>query len=195
MAGSTGITGRQVKDETLTGDDVLDDSLTKDDIQNFTFANLDDTTISSPTESQVPTYNSGTGQWENRDNFGEAAIFPVVLTHNGSVSNGTYYGYLNTINGLDSPVIVPRNSILKVLTFTNNRSTADYQILLRKNNPTATPFLTINQVNTQSFIYDSSDDPAIEESFNAGDIIYVQHINAGNNPRDVGLTLNFAAVP
>lgn len=194
MSGRTQFDGDQIRDESITGDDVKDDSLTKEDIQDFTFANLDDTDINSPETSQVPTYNEVTSKWENKDNFGEAAIFPITLTHNGGVSNNTFYGYQNTINGLDSPIPVQRKSILKVLTFTNNRFNADYIIELRKNSSTATPFLTITKTNTQTFVFDKDDDVAIEESFQKGDIIFVKHVNNGQNPRDVGITLNFAAV-
>jgi len=124
---------------------------------------------------------------------GSAAIYPVTLTYNGTVSNGTFYGHLNTINGLDTPVVVPKSSTLKVLSFSNKNSNADYTLELRKNSSTATPFISIVKVNSQFFTFNALDDPNIEESFAAGDTIFVKHIDQGGNASDVVILLYFKA--
>jgi hypothetical protein len=124
---------------------------------------------------------------------GASAIFPRILTYNGTVSNGYFYGYTEGTNGLDTPVQVPADATLKIFTFSNKRSNADYDLVFRKNSPTATPFLTISKTNTKNFVFDKNDDPAIEESFLQGELIYIENINTGSAPQDVGITLDFKA--
>lgn len=112
------------------------------------------------------------------------ARYTIILTHNGTVGGGTFFGYTELIPGNNSPIIIPKNSLMEELTFTNNKTGADYTIELRKNSTTATPFHTISKTNTQYFIEDG-----INESFSAGDRIYIKYVDDGSNARDAAIML------
>jgi len=117
------------------------------------------------------------------------ARFTITLTHNGAVSNNTFIGYLNTIPGNNSPVILAIDCQLNEFTFTNNRSGADYTLEFRKNSTTATPFLTVSKTNTQFFA-----EQGIAENFNSGDQVYVKCLDDGLNPRDVVICMYFRKI-
>lgn len=191
MAG-TRITGRQVKDESLTGDDIATGSIPETDLVDYSLETLRDTNIVNPVTDEVIAYDGV--EWYNQENYGRAAIFPILFTYKGNVSNGHYFGYTELIDGLNSPIPIQGNGILRTLTFTNSRDNASYDLLLRKNSPTATPFVTISKTNVRTFVFNKTDDPAIEETFVIGDLIYIQHISTGTVPQDAGITLNFSAV-
>jgi hypothetical protein len=118
-----------------------------------------------------------------------SAIFPIILQHNGSVGNNTFFGYANTINGLDTPIVIPVNSVFVNFTFSNKSSSADYTIEFRKNTSSGTAFYSVSKTNTQFFV----EVLGSPESFNAGDTIYVKYVDDGGNANDVGLVLNFKA--
>lgn len=118
-----------------------------------------------------------------------ASRFSINLQHNGSVSGGTFLGYNELIPGDTSPVVIPVNAVMKAFSFTNSSNTADYTLIFRKNSTGATPFLSVSKVNTQFFAQSVSD-----QSFSAGDRIYVQYQDDGNNASDVAMTLMFQAV-
>ena len=117
-------------------------------------------------------------------NFGIAGRYALTLIYNGTLSNGTFIGYLNTVNGLDTPIIIPRDSTLKDLTFSNRISGADYTLYLRKNSPTATPFETITKTNTKTFTHLD-----IDEVFAEGDTIYIEYQDDGQNANDASIVL------
>lgn len=116
--------------------------------------------------------------------------YSIPLIYNGTLSNNEFIGYSNLLPGDSTPIVVPIDSILEEYTFSNNSSTADYGIELRKNSTVATPFNTVSKDNTQFFV-----ESGIGESFNQGDTIYVKYIDEGSNARDVGIVLIFKAVP
>ena len=116
--------------------------------------------------------------------------YTLVLQHNGTVGNNTFFGYSNLLPGDSTPIIVPIKSDLFEFTFSNSNSSADYTLEFRKNSTTGTAFYTVSKVNTQFFI-----DDIINESFVAGDEVYIKYLDDGNNASDVGLVLVFKAVP
>jgi len=120
----------------------------------------------------------------------DAARWTLSLTHNGNLAGGEFLGYTELIAGDDTPVIIGRKSELISFTFSNNRATADYELQFRKNSTAAANFYTISVDNTQFF----SQDLPSPEPFNAGDQIYIQYIDQGQNARDSGLILLFKAV-
>jgi len=115
---------------------------------------------------------------------GKIARYTITLTHNGAVGNGTFFGYSNLIPGDASPILFPFASTLTEFTFTNKKNKADYTLKFRKNSTTATPFYTVSKVNTQFF-----SDANVNETFAAGDTIFVQYQDDGANARDVGIVL------
>jgi hypothetical protein len=121
--------------------------------------------------------------------FAFVARYTINLLHKGTVSGGTFLGYSEVIPGNSTPVLIPVDSIMKAFSFSNNSALADYTLYFRKNSTIATPFYTISKVNTQFFSQSIPD-----ESFNAGDAIYVSYQDDGQNAADVGLMLVFQAV-
>lgn len=120
---------------------------------------------------------------------GSIARFTLTLMHNGTVGNGTFFGYSDLISGDDTPVVLPRKSQFTEFTFSNNRSNADYTLEFRKNTLTGTPFLSVSKTNTQFFYEDG-----LTELFNPGDQIYVKYVDNGKNARDVSIVLFFQNV-
>lgn len=121
----------------------------------------------------------------------ETPIYTILLQHNGTVSNGTWLGYDSLLPGDATPVIIPRNSEFTRFTFSNANSSADYTLTFRKNSLVATPFLTVSRTNTQFFSYTLSP----EELFSAGDQIYIQYQDDGQNASDAVILLGFRALP
>ena len=136
-------------------------------------------------DSEVPT-NTTLKKLDDGAGFGIAGRYALVLQHNGTVGNGTFFGYSNLINGLDTPIVIPRNSTLKDLSFSNANASADFTIYLRKNSSTATPFYTITKTNSDNFT-----EIDINELFSAGDLIYLEYQDNGTNASDVGIVLFF----
>jgi len=120
---------------------------------------------------------------------GNVARFTITLLNNGTVSNGTFMGYSELIPGDATPIVLPRDCLFTEFTFSNNKTKADYTLLFKKNATGATPFYSISKVNTQFFF-----DTTPNESFLAGDQIYVQYQDDGQNARDVALVLFFRNV-
>lgn len=120
----------------------------------------------------------------------DAARYTLILQHNGTVGDGTFLGYSSLIPGDDTPVIVPVDSTLIEITYSNSRSNADYTLVFRKNSTIATPFKSISKTNTQFFA-----DTTFNETFNAGDEIYVEYQDNGGNSTDAALVLFFQVNP
>lgn len=146
-------------------------------------------------DSNLP-YTAGTVQVAleetstTADNALNLPIFPILLQHNGTVSDGYFIGYDSLIPGDDTPVVIPKKSQFTNFTFSNSRSNADYTLIFRKNSTGASAFLSVSKVNTQFFTHQLIS----PESFVAGDVIYIEYQDDGTNASDVGMTLNFKAV-
>lgn len=121
---------------------------------------------------------------EARDTATGKARFIKQLTHNGAVADGTFFGVTENISGDSTPISFPSNCVLEELVFSNNRSGADYTIILRKGSTTATPFATYSRTNTLSF-----SETGINETISAGTPIYIEYQDDGVNARDVFIDL------
>ena len=119
-----------------------------------------------------------------------AARYTLTFQHNGTVGNGTFYGYSNLLPGDATPVLIPVDSILKGYSFSNRNAGADYTLTFRKNTTVGAGFYTISQTNTQFFTATIPD-----ESFNAGDQIYIQHGDDGTNTVDAAIVIFLQVVP
>lgn len=116
--------------------------------------------------------------------------YTILLQNNGTLSDGTVIGYDSLIPGDDTPIIIPVASEIMEFTFSNSRASADYTLIFRKNSLVATPFYTVSKVNTQFF-----SDNLISEEFAAGDQIYVEYQDDGQNASDAVILLTFKALP
>ena len=123
---------------------------------------------------------------EARESAVGSSRFVINLTYNGTIGNNTFIGYLNTIPGNSTPIILPVKCKITEFTFSNQRSNADYTLEFRKNGTGGTPFFSVSKVNTQFFT-----ETAIDEDFNPGDQIFVKYKDNGTNALDVGLLLFF----
>jgi hypothetical protein len=121
---------------------------------------------------------------EARDTAAGKARTSFVLMHNGVVTDGTFFGFSDLIPGDGTPISFGEASVVEGFIFSNNRSSADYTIYLRKGSETATPFATYTKTNTQRF-----SDNTLNESFAADEAIYVEYQDDGTNARDVGIVL------
>ena len=121
---------------------------------------------------------------KNGADLAQVGRYAIALTHNGTVGNGTFFGFSNLINGLDTPIVIPRDSTLKDLTFSNSNSSADFTLFLRKNSSVATAFYTITKTNSNFFT-----EIDIDGIFLQGDLIYVEYQDDGTNANDVGIIL------
>ena len=116
--------------------------------------------------------------------------FSIPLIYNGTVSNNEFIGYSNLLPGDATPIVIPIDSFLEEYTFSNNKTTADFTIELRRNGTTATVFNSVSKVNTQQFV-----ETGINQVFDQGDNIYVKYIDDGTNAQDVTILLILRALP
>lgn len=117
------------------------------------------------------------------------AVYTITFTHNGTISNGNYFGVTENISGDDTPVVIPLKSELISFAFSNNKTNADFTLLFKKNSIAATPFLSVSRTNTQLF----AQSLVTPEQFVAGDRIFIQYQDDGTNASDVSLNLFFRA--
>jgi len=120
---------------------------------------------------------------EARNSAEGKARFSITLSHNGTVSNGDFFGYSSLIPGDDTPIIVGKDSIFEEFTFSNKNNSADFTLYFFKNNSL---FLTVVRSNTLYFVYTN-----INEEFSGGDEIYIRYGDNGGNASDVGMVLYF----
>lgn len=126
------------------------------------------------------------------DNVGDLVsvlVVPITLVYNGNLSNGDFIGYSNLLPGDSTPIVAPTTANFTGFTWSNSNTDADFALVFRKNSTTATPFFTWSVDNTQT---DEVDLPT-PESFNAGDLIFVQYIDEGQNASDAVIVLRFRA--
>lgn len=114
-------------------------------------------------------------------------IVPILLTHNGTLSNNTFLGYDNLLPGDSTPVIAPITGNFTVFTWSNSRSFADFELEFRKNTTVGTPFFSwsVNNTKTASVVLPTP------EPFTAGDEIYVKYVDQGFNASDAAVVLGF----
>lgn len=143
-------------------------------------------TTSSPTTVQEAIEASG----EKGQLALDTPRYTILLQNNGTVSGGTFIGYDSLIPGDSTPVIIPVDSEILEFTFSNSRANADYTLNFRKNGTGAANFYSVSKTNTQFFA-----DNTISETFDAGDEIYIQYQDDGNNASDVVILLTLKAIP
>jgi len=115
-----------------------------------------------------------------------AGRYTMVLTHDGGVHNRTYIGHSKQLKGNETPVIIPKNSVLEEVTFSNKVDDADFDLELRKNSIDAEVFKTISIIQKQTHIENS-----VNQEFNQGESIYIKYVDYGKNAKDVAIQLVF----
>jgi hypothetical protein len=124
---------------------------------------------------------------EARETAQGKARAPILLLHNGSMSNGFWHGYSELISSDQSPIPIPWDCTLTEYTFSNNRTSVDGRMDFYVNGTDpadivySISFSNVNRVLTDSPNFD----------LNAGDLLRLRWVDQGQNPRDVGSTLFF----
>lgn len=118
----------------------------------------------------------------------EAARATITLTHNGNLNNNAWLGYTQSIPSNDSPILIPWNSKLVEVAFSNRRTSVDGNLEFFLNGTApgdifrTWAFVNVNRV--QSLV-------GISDSFSAGDLLALRWDDQGQNPNDVGINLFF----
>lgn len=114
---------------------------------------------------------------------------PILLNHNGNLSNGQLVGYTNLVN---NPVVMGFRGRLVKITYINSRSSSDADFRFYKN--TETPgnlFHTMSFTNQLTTVEEVSGAPILE----VGDLCRIYFDDEGTNPNDMNMGLYFEAVP
>lgn len=118
----------------------------------------------------------------------EASRATITLTNNGNVSDNTWFGYRESIPSNTTPIVIPWDSTLVEVSFSNNRTSVDGNVEFYLNGTAPGDiFRTWNFTNVNLVqILDGIADP-----FTAGDRLALQWDDQGQNPRDAVITLFF----
>ena len=137
-------------------------------------------------------YGAGDNDWRSVvDYVLSNTSIPVTLLWNGAMSDGTWVTYSNLTP--NSPIVVPKNSLLRIATWSNSDTNISFDLTFRKNSKTATIFHTEeirNSVDNYGIITDSS----LNETFNAGGVLWIQYIDQGTNAKDLAVVLGFEGI-
>jgi len=118
----------------------------------------------------------------------EAARASITLTNNGNLNNNSWLGYINGIPSNTTPIVVPWDSNLVEVSFSNDRTSVDGNLEFYLNGIAPGDifrvwnFTNVNRVQTLT---------GIADTFSAGDLLAFQWDDQGQNPRDVAVTLFF----
>lgn len=117
-----------------------------------------------------------------------AARASIIGIFNGTVSNNQWLGYSNLLPGDQTPIVIPWDSELDVLTFSFDGTSVDGQYQLYKNGLTGGDI-----VHTTTFtnVNDRLVDAAVSVSLVAGDFLVGRWVDTGTNPNDMAVTMNF----
>lgn len=118
-----------------------------------------------------------------------APRYTITLQHKAQISNGTFFGYTELMPGNTTPIILPIESRLEEVTFSNSAINADFALEFRINTTTGTPFYTQSFTNTQTSVISG-----LTQIFNSGDAIYIKYVDNGDNASDAVLVLYMRAV-
>lgn len=118
----------------------------------------------------------------------EASRATITLVNNGNLGNNSWMPWFNGVPTNTSPIVVPWDSRLVEVAFTNNRTSVDgnFEFYLNGTAPgdifRTWNFTNVNLVQTLT---------GIADPFTAGDLLRIQWDDQGQNPRDVALILFF----
>ena len=129
---------------------------------------------------------------EARDTASGKVRYTIQLIMNGSVSNGSRIAYSELLP--TTPVIIPKNSILREITFSNQNTTTDAQFDIYRRAVPASTNGTGGATFLQSWVLTnqlSSVLSGLNYSFTAGQEILIRLTDTGDNPSDLAMALFF----
>lgn len=116
-------------------------------------------------------------------------VVPLTLVYNGSLSNGDWLGYNNLLPGDDTPIVIPITGAFTGFTWSNSRSTADFQLTFRLNSTSGSIFFSWSVDDTQAAFVELG----TPEAVTAGDTLFIQYLDEGTNAVDAAIVLQFKA--
>lgn len=168
----------------------------KDSVDDITLRQLRTATdnIFSPVSGFVST-NVQNAIVEARDTASGKVRYSIQLIMNGTVGAGARIAYSELLP--NSPVIIPKNSILREITFSNNSATTDAQFdIYRRVTPATTNAITgATFLQSWSFTNQlSSVLSGLNYTFNVGEEILIRLTDTGDNPNDLAMCVFFEVV-
>lgn len=118
----------------------------------------------------------------------EASRATITLVNNGNLGDNAWMPWTNGVPTNASPIVIPWDSRLVEVAFSNNRTSVDgnFEFYLNGTAPgdifRTWNFNNVNLVQTLT---------GISDPFVAGDLLRIQWDDQGQNPRDVALVLFF----
>jgi len=146
-----------------------------------------DTTFDNSTNG----YDATDSQAAIEESLGTAIstiVIPITLVYNGTLSNGDWITYSNLTP--DTRVAAPIDSTFLGFTWSNSRSSLEFDLVFRKNGRTQTPFYTYQIRNSPNKFAQVT---GLDYDFDAGDIIDIEYIDQGTNASDMALVIFFIA--
>ncbi len=121
--------------------------------------------------------------------------FSITFINNGTLTNNQRVGYSDALP--TTPVIIPKNAILKEITFANSGTNADARFdIYRRPTPLASATPGGTAVLLQQWTITNSLTgllSGLNFSFSAGQEILIVFIDTGDNPTDTAMMLFFQA--
>ena len=105
--------------------------------------------------------------------------YSIPCIMNGTMSNGDYIRYSNLASNPE--IMIPIDSDLAEVTYSNNNSSADFDIVFYKNQ-TTTPFTTVEIRNSIDGVISG-----FAEIFDSGSKLYMKYVDKGSNASDLNL--------
>lgn len=136
-----------------------------------------------------PDYDNMQDGLANVGDLVEVLVVPIPLVYNGNIGNGTFIGYNNLISGDSTPIVSPIVGDFTGFTFSNSNDSADFELVFRRGSTTATPFFNWSVDNTRT----ASVELPSPEPFTAGEAIYIEYLDQGQNAQDAAIVLKFKA--
>ena len=148
--------------------------------------------------SSVPFDNNGTNfdSSNAQDAIEESLLtsislprFPINLVMNGTMSNGDWVTYSNLVPA--SSVIIPAKCELREITWSNTRTSVEFDLEFYKNGRTTTKYVTRS---VSSGAESSGQFLSLSDPFDATDTIDIKYIDQGTNASDLVIVLFFQTV-
>lgn len=125
---------------------------------------------------------------EAKNNVLGVTRFTILLTNNGSFTNGQWVGYTELLPGNNTPIIFPRACSIKEVSFTNTNVNIQGKFDFRRGLITNPIYRTWTINSGASTKYQNL--TGIDDAFAAGEPVFIQWTKtAGNTPSDIALIL------
>lgn len=122
--------------------------------------------------------------------------FSITSINNGTLTNNQRVGYSESLP--NTPIVIPKASILKEITFANSATNADARFdIYRRPTPLSSPTPGGTAVLLQQWTITNSLTgllTGLNFSFSAGEEILMVFIDTGDNPTDAAVMFFFQAI-